>query len=471
MRGPRSQLSSSRAPAVQGAGANGRSDDVAVFRRPAPESNPATSPPVVGLPGVPHLVFQPAVEMATGRLLGFEALLRWANGVGGSIPPEILIPWAEDRGQMTALNAWVLAEACAQAVRWPADVQLAVNCSVFQLRRGEAAIAAAAALEGSGLDANSLTIEVTEDSVTDLQATADLRALHRLGIKLALDDVGPDWSILNKLPECVVNTVKIDTVLIADLAPSGGASRPIVEAIVKLSKSLGLATVAEAVESGEQAAVLLELGVDIAQGFFFSPPVSAKDACALAARTPLPTFPLADHADPVSTTAVDPPKPPYSVRAVPDPATVAGPTTSLPPIREVRGQPIPSSPPASAHPAAVHATPDRSAAPAPRRPLAPVDPVPDQVPLAVAARSLHTEGPVPDQAPVPITRKPLAPHQAHVPVSGTESGGARSGQDVQFDQLNHGIARLVAAVERLNELLEPVLEGQRITGRSTRSTG
>jgi EAL domain-containing protein (putative c-di-GMP-specific phosphodiesterase class I) len=106
-------------------------------------------------------MFQPAVDLATGCLLGFEALLRWYDSAGGYVPPDVLIPMAEARGQMTALNAWVLSEACAQAARWPSLLQVAVNCSVFQLRRGEVAASAVSALERSGLNPDRLTLEVT----------------------------------------------------------------------------------------------------------------------------------------------------------------------------------------------------------------------------------------------------------------------------------------------------------------------
>lgn len=90
--------------------------------------------PDLGRDGTPSLVFQPAVDLATGRLLGFEALLRWHDASGNEVPPQTLIPWAESHGHMNALNAWVLSEACAQATRWPGDLQLAVNCSTLQLR-------------------------------------------------------------------------------------------------------------------------------------------------------------------------------------------------------------------------------------------------------------------------------------------------------------------------------------------------
>lgn len=248
--------------------------------------------PKLGLGGTPSLAFQPAVDLATGRLLGFEALLRCHDASGGNIPPDVLIPWAEAHGHMTELNEWVLSEACVQASRWPSDLQLAVNCSVFQLRRGTAAVAAATALERSGLNPDRLTVEVTEVSVADDAAAEDLQVMARLGIQLTVDDVGTDFSVLENLRDAVVNTVKIDAALIAGLTDPDGQSRLVVASMVKLSRSLGFCTVAEAVETVEQVAILRELGAETAQGYFFSAPLTAQEACDLANMDPHPCFAL-----------------------------------------------------------------------------------------------------------------------------------------------------------------------------------
>ena len=253
--------------------------------------------PELGLDGEPELVFQPAVDLATGRLLGFEALLRWNDPVLGAIPPSVLIPWAEANGHMAALNAWVLSEACARAAEWESDLQLAVNCSVFQLRQREAASAAAVALEESGLNPDRLTLEITETSVTDDGAAADLRAMSRLGIQLTVDDIGSDWSTLENLQQFAINTMKIDGSLIEGVDRDGGVNRAIVETIVRVSHSLGVCTVAEGVETAEQVAILRQVGVDVAQGYFFAPPLAAQDAQALTVMQPLPVFTLPDPAD------------------------------------------------------------------------------------------------------------------------------------------------------------------------------
>jgi EAL domain-containing protein (putative c-di-GMP-specific phosphodiesterase class I) len=250
--------------------------------------------PDLGIDGEPELLFQPAVDLATGRLLGFEALLRWNDPVQGRISPKELIPWAEANGYMTALNGWVLSEACAQAMRWRSEIQLAVNCSVFQLRRNEAAAAAAIALEQSGLQPDRLTIEVTETTLADHGAADDLRAISRLGIQLTVDDMGSDWSSLENLQHFAVNTMKIDGSLIDGIDHVGGVNRAIVETIVKVSHSLDLCTVAEAVETAAQVAILRAVGADVGQGYFFAPPLGADETLALTDMDLLPIFPLTD---------------------------------------------------------------------------------------------------------------------------------------------------------------------------------
>jgi EAL domain-containing protein (putative c-di-GMP-specific phosphodiesterase class I) len=253
--------------------------------------------PELGLDGEPELVFQPAVDLATGRLLGFEALLRWNDPDLGPIPPSVLIPWAEANGHMVELNAWVLSEACAAAASWQADLQLAVNCSVFQLRQREAASAAAAAIEESGINPDRLTIEVTETSVTDDGAAADLHAMSRLGIQLTVDDIGSDWSTIESLQQFSIKTMKIDGSLIEGLADPGGVSRAMVETIVHVSHSLGICTVAESVETAQQVKILRELGADVGQGYFFAKPLAVEDALTLTTMDPLPVFPLTDLND------------------------------------------------------------------------------------------------------------------------------------------------------------------------------
>jgi EAL domain-containing protein (putative c-di-GMP-specific phosphodiesterase class I) len=251
-----------------------------------------TAEPTMALAGQPVLEFQPAVDLATGRLLGMEALVRWEHPTKGRIAPDILIPWAEENGDIVSLNSWVMEAACSEAQLWSTGLQLAVNCSIIQLRRGEASKAARNALDVSGLNPDRLTIEVTERTINDDRAAADLRALSELGVHLAVDDVGTSWSSLQVLRKFAIEIVKIDRAFINNLEADEGMNRAIVEAIIHVGHSLAMSTVAEGVESSQQAAILREFGADVGQGYFFAPPLREDEAHELATAEPRPIFSL-----------------------------------------------------------------------------------------------------------------------------------------------------------------------------------
>ena len=251
-----------------------------------------TPTPHIGIDGQPVLEFQPAVDLATGRLLGFEALLRWRHPERGLIPPNVLIPWAESNNHIVELNAWVLEEACRQATRWPSAIQVAVNCSLVQLRQRQASAATALALARTGLNPDRLTVEITESAVADDQANQDLRRLVSHGVHLAVDDVGTSWATLENLRRFAIEIAKIDRSFISALEPHEGMNRAIVEAIVHVSHSLAMSTVAEGVETAAQVTILHELDADVAQGFFFAPPMSAEQALTLANTEPVVHFSL-----------------------------------------------------------------------------------------------------------------------------------------------------------------------------------
>jgi EAL domain-containing protein (putative c-di-GMP-specific phosphodiesterase class I) len=246
----------------------------------------------VFLDGNPVLHFQPAVDLATGRLLGFEALVRWQDSQQGLIPPNVLLPWAEKNGYILNLNAWVLSEACFQAASWPSALQVAVNCSTSQLQEHRTSIAAANALEGSGLNPDRLTIEVTENTVADEQANKDLDELSHLGVHLAVDNVGTSWSTLENLRRFAIETAKIDREFISGLEAHEGMNRAIVEAIIHVIHSLAMTTVAEGIETAEQVAILQEFGADVGQGYFFARPLPSDQAYALANAEPRTVFAL-----------------------------------------------------------------------------------------------------------------------------------------------------------------------------------
>lgn len=263
-----------------------------------------TAEPSMTLAGKPVLEYQPAVDLATGRLLGMEALVRWEHPTKGRIAPDILIPWAEENGDIVALNAWVMEAACCEAQLWSTGLQLAVNCSMIQLRRGEASKAAVCALEISGLNPDRLTIEVTERTINDDRAAADLRALADLGVHLAVDDVGTSWSSLQVLRKFAIEIVKIDRAFINNLEAEEGMNRAIVEAIIHVGHSLAMSTVAEGVESAQQAAILREFGADVGQGYFFAPPLCGEEAHQLATAEPRPIFSLGPGRESSASAAV-----------------------------------------------------------------------------------------------------------------------------------------------------------------------
>jgi EAL domain-containing protein (putative c-di-GMP-specific phosphodiesterase class I) len=227
-------------------------------------------------------VFQPVVDLMSGRLLGLEALLRWHHPTEGVIFPQFLIPWAEANGEIVAIGAWVIAEGCRQAMAWPASIQLAVNCSIVQLRLGALATAVSAALEGSGMPSDRLTLEVTEHAVSEELAIAELKTIADLGVQLAVDNVGTSWTSFEILQKLEFNTVKIDQAVVNGLGKRDGINRMLVESLVRVAHDWGMSTVAEGVETSLQASIVRELDSDAAQGYFFAPPVDDGTATRVA---------------------------------------------------------------------------------------------------------------------------------------------------------------------------------------------
>jgi EAL domain-containing protein (putative c-di-GMP-specific phosphodiesterase class I) len=234
------------------------------------------------LNGEPELEYQPLVDLGSGRLLGFEALLRWRHPGEGMIMPRLLIPWLEANGDIVQVGEWVMAEGCRQAATWPENIQLAINCSLVQLRRGQAATSVVRALEQSGLAPGRLTVEVTEHAMSEEVAMKDLRAINELGVELAVDDVGTSWTSFDVLRRMAINTVKIDRSFVGALEAHQGINRMVVETVVSLSHSSGMSTVAEGVETSLQSEIVREFESDAAQGYFFAPPLSLERASELA---------------------------------------------------------------------------------------------------------------------------------------------------------------------------------------------
>jgi len=231
-----------------------------------------------------EVYFQPTVQIPTGRITGFEALLRWTHDELGTIDPDVFVPVAEDTGLIVDIGAWVIDEACKQlaelrkAVPSAANVSMAVNVSARQLRDASLLDQVARALLRHSIPASCLVLELTESLVMeDVRVfTSVLSALRDCGVRIAIDDFGTGYSSLAYLRQLPVDKVKIDRSFVTDLS-EGGASTSLVAAVVTIARSLGLSTVAEGVETEEQVGLLHELGCDEAQGFLYAKPMPARE--------------------------------------------------------------------------------------------------------------------------------------------------------------------------------------------------
>ncbi|HZF79704.1 MAG TPA: EAL domain-containing protein [Rubrivivax sp.] len=233
----------------------------------------------LGSGGQLQLHYQPKVHSATGRITGVEALVRWRHPQHGLLAPGLFIPVAERFGLIGVLGDWVIDEACRQLRSWIDDglqLRMAINLSVVQLRQEELLTKVRQALHENRLEGALLTFEITESVAMD-DTEGTLRAfgaLAALGVRLSIDDFGTGYSSLSYLRKLRAGQLKIDRSFVQDLDSSADA-RAIVEAVVKLSHSLGLNVVAEGVETEAQRKVLADLGCDELQGFFFARPMPA----------------------------------------------------------------------------------------------------------------------------------------------------------------------------------------------------
>lgn len=227
------------------------------------------------------LVFQPQVEVKTGKLYGVEALLRWEHSKYGLIFPGEFIPLAEEQGLIVSFGEWVLRTACRQVRRWReagVNVRISVNLSPLQLTDGRILRVVEEALSESEVAAEALTLELTEGAVLgDSEMTMEvLRDLRAMGVGLALDDFGTGYSSMGYLNRLELNSIKIDRTFVRDV-PDDEDNSAIVRAIVAMSKSFGYSVVAEGVETDEQAQALAALGCEYLQGYHLSRPVSSEE--------------------------------------------------------------------------------------------------------------------------------------------------------------------------------------------------
>jgi diguanylate cyclase (GGDEF)-like protein len=229
------------------------------------------------------LHYQPKLEILSGRLVGWEALLRWQSPELGAVSPEEFIPIAEQSGLILPIGDWVLREACRQMRAWQgqslAAGSMAVNLSTRQFRQKDLAAEISAALRDTGLAPGDLELELTESSIMDnlVSAATVLAELEGLGITIAVDDFGTGYSSLSYLKTFSIHCLKIDRSFIRDL-PGDENDTAIVRTIIALAGSLGLTVVAEGVETDAQLAYLRANHCDQAQGYLFSRPLP-PDEC------------------------------------------------------------------------------------------------------------------------------------------------------------------------------------------------
>ena len=225
----------------------------------------------------PH--YQPLIDMRDNHIYGFEMLARWRHPVRGSVPPDVFIPLVERLGLISDLTSSMLRQACRDSKRWPKDIILSLNISPLQLKDPLLPSQLLAILAQEDFSPSRLEIEVTETALVNdiVMAKSILTSLQSLGIKVALDDFGTGYSCLSHLRELKFDKVKIDRSFVQSMQENH-ESEKIVDAILKLAKSLDLPTVAEGIENAIVLRHLVDGGCEFGQGYYFGKALDADDA-------------------------------------------------------------------------------------------------------------------------------------------------------------------------------------------------
>jgi EAL domain-containing protein (putative c-di-GMP-specific phosphodiesterase class I) len=229
--------------------------------------------------------YQPITDLRSGRVVGFEALLRWNHPERGLVAPSEFIPLAEDTGLIVPIGAWMLETACRQIVHWqavrhaeavPGKLSINVNLSPRQLADPVLPRSVARILHDTGVDPDTVCLELTENALLHATSAAEaLASLRKLGVHISIDDFGTGWSSLSYLKRFPVSSLKIDRTFIEGLGRDV-EDTSIVEAIVTLAHALGLTAVAEGLETETQLETLRVIGCDYAQGFLLGRPLPAE---------------------------------------------------------------------------------------------------------------------------------------------------------------------------------------------------
>lgn len=233
-----------------------------------------------------HLVYQPQLDVASGRIQSVEALIRWQHPQKGLISPLDFIPVAEENGLIIPIGAWVLWTACAEAAQWHKNgqyLQVAVNLSPLQINNPELVNTVLNILAETGFPPNKLILEITEGALMEhnIDTLTRLHTLRDHGIEIALDDFGTGYSSMNYLKRLPINDIKVDQSFIRGLL-NDKDSLAIVKAIISLSQNLGFSVTAEGIETLDQAQILKYFGCDTLQGYYFSKPIAMKEIFSLA---------------------------------------------------------------------------------------------------------------------------------------------------------------------------------------------
>ncbi|MBM4131045.1 EAL domain-containing protein [bacterium] len=234
------------------------------------------------------LAYQPQLDLASGRIRSVEALIRWRHPDKGLVPPMEFIPIAEETGLILPIGAWVLRQACRDAVAWAArgtPLRVAVNLSAVQFRAPDLVDIVKSILAETGLPPERLELELTEGALMEDNAStlAMLNALRGVGLELSLDDFGTGYSSLSYLKRLPLTNLKVDQSFVRGL-PADQENLAIVRAIVSLAKNLGFTVTAEGIETQEQAGLLREMACDTLQGYYISKPIAAGELPPLLAR-------------------------------------------------------------------------------------------------------------------------------------------------------------------------------------------
>ncbi|WP_110351606.1 GGDEF domain-containing phosphodiesterase [Methylobacterium sp. B4] len=251
-----------------------------------------------------ELAFQPQIQLETGAVVGFEALLRWNHPERGPVSPALFIPLAEEIGLIVGIGEWALRAACREAAGWTQAASIAVNLSPVQFRGGRLVETVMNVLAQTGLDPARLELEITEGALLENTdgVLAVLNGLRALGVRISMDDFGTGYSSLSYLQKFPFDKIKIDQSFVRGMEDNAECGA-IVRAIARLGASLGMRTTAEGVETPDQLAAIRAEGCTEVQGYLTGRPMPAAQAAALlcrpVAQTPVrpATLPPARPAD------------------------------------------------------------------------------------------------------------------------------------------------------------------------------